>query len=76
MSVAAEALLPGVIIMGMWWSVVGLTHLHDFLRVRFGDSVHRKVNRDLFQSYMDCRDVSIKKRLNGRYPTINRSTSD
>jgi hypothetical protein len=62
-TVAAEALLPGAIIMGMWGAVIGLTHVHDWARVTFSNSVHRKVNRDLFQSYMDCRDVNIKRRI-------------
>lgn len=62
-TVAAEALLPGAIIMGLWGGVVGLTMFHDWVRVKYSSSVHRKVNRDLFQAYMDCRDVGIKNQI-------------
>jgi hypothetical protein len=56
-----EAAVPGLIIMGMWGAVVGLTMLHDWARQKYWTGTPRYVNKDRWQSRMEVRDSAIWK---------------
>lgn len=54
-----EAAVPGLIIMGMWGAVVGLTMVHDWARQRFHTGTPRYVNKDKWAHKMEVRDSAI-----------------
>lgn len=60
-SMSHEAAVPGLIIMGMWGAVVGLTVLHDWARQKYWTGTPRYVNKDRWQNRMELRDSAIWK---------------
>lgn len=59
---SGESLVPAITMGLLWGAAVGLTKLHDYLRLNLNSKgVPRKVNKDRWIRAMDVRDIRLRR---------------